>query len=135
MDCNIERAQSLLTSGKATKEELEKVLKDIVDNYSTRPRIVIYLDDYNMSREDIINAVVPVCDCKYGYDPDFYTCCMEERNRFESLVEDLENYASRVDDEDEDKEYIKKEMQRIVGVLENDFNADYAYYLDCFENE
>ena len=43
MDCNIEKAQELLKSGKATKEELEKVLTDIVDNYSTRPRIVIYL--------------------------------------------------------------------------------------------
>ena len=133
MDCNIEKAQELLKSGKATKEELEKVLTDIVDNYSTRPRIVIYLDDYNHTREEIIQEVAKRCDCTSGYEPDFYTCCMDERNRFEELTDDLSDYFNRFGGEDEDKEYIKGEMERIVNELENDFNVDYSYYLDDLE--
>ena len=59
---------------------------------------------------------------------------MDERNRFEELTDDLSDYFNRFGGDDEDKEYIKSEMERIVNELEYYFNVDYYYYLDDLED-
>ncbi|MCQ2739785.1 MAG: hypothetical protein MJ237_06115 [bacterium] len=133
MDCNIEKAKQLLENGNATKEQMESVLKSIVENYSTRPRIVIYLDDYNSTREEIINAVIPNCDCNFGYEPDFYTCCMEERNKVEQLIEELQERVAELADFDEDEiddmEWCKERIQQIKTELD-EYDVDYSCYVN-----
>lgn len=132
MDRYVSNAKALIKRGNATKEELEIALKNIVDNYSTRPRIVIYLDDYEHSREDIIKAVAEVSHCSCGYDPDFYTTCMEDRKLFEELEEELHDCQTEYyETEDElDKDYIIDKMREIVRKMDNKFDVDYSYLID-----
>lgn len=119
MNSKIEKGKLLLERGGATKEELESVLREIVEDYSTRPRVVIFLDDYNNSRSEIVSQVASMIDdCYSGYGPDFYTECMEERTKFERLQEDLLNYQQELSELEIEEERYKVCSHRYDVVTE-----------------
>lgn len=78
MDGNILQAKVIIGKEDATVEECKEVLRTLVAGYSERPRVVIYLDDYDHLPADIIREVADkVEDYQSGLEPDWYWACQE----------------------------------------------------------